>query len=90
MKWLSNTNFRHFKLDDTVTHNQGSYAAIIADTISRCRRVNQSFTTWTPYWVSGVLVPNEDVVWLKFHSVLPGERANVDTTLSNGKNYGLK
>ncbi|MFA1572208.1 glycine betaine/L-proline ABC transporter substrate-binding protein ProX [Vibrio cyclitrophicus] len=81
-----------FKLDDTVTHNQGNYAAIIADTISRYQKGESIlYYTWTPYWVSGVLVPNEDVVWLEVpFSSLPGDRADVDTTLSNGKNYGFQ
>ncbi|MDN3679720.1 glycine betaine/L-proline ABC transporter substrate-binding protein ProX [Vibrio tapetis subsp. quintayensis] len=81
-----------YKLRDTVAHNQGNYAAIIADTISRYKNGESIlYYTWTPYWVSGVLVPNEDVVWLEVpFSALPGERKNVDTTLSNGKNYGFE
>ncbi|MGR5132066.1 glycine betaine/L-proline ABC transporter substrate-binding protein ProX [Vibrio alfacsensis] len=81
-----------FKLSDTVTHNQGNYAAIIADTISRYKKGDPIlYYTWTPYWVSGVLVPGKDVVWLEVpFSALPGERKDVDTTLSNGKNYGFE
>lgn len=81
-----------YQLEDTVTHNQGNYAAIIADTISRYKNGEPIlYYTWTPYWVSGVLVPNKDVVWLEVpFSALPGERKNVDTTLSNGKNYGFE
>ncbi|MGR5244418.1 glycine betaine/L-proline ABC transporter substrate-binding protein ProX [Vibrio alfacsensis] len=81
-----------FKLRDTVTHNQGNYAAIIADTISRYKKGDPIlYYTWTPYWVSGVLVPGKDVVWLEVpFSALPGERKDVDTTLSNGKNYGFE
>ncbi len=81
-----------FKLRDTVTHNQGNYAAIIADTISRYKKGDSIlYYTWTPYWVSGVLVPGKDVVWLEVpFSALPGERKNVDTTLANGKNYGFE
>ncbi|MDX1303542.1 glycine betaine/L-proline ABC transporter substrate-binding protein ProX [Photobacterium sp.] len=81
-----------YKLRDTVSHNQGNYAAIIADTISRYKNGESIlYFTWTPYWVSGVLVPNEDVVWLEVpFSALPGERKGVDTTLSNGKNYGFE
>ncbi|WP_087025029.1 glycine betaine/L-proline ABC transporter substrate-binding protein ProX [Thaumasiovibrio subtropicus] len=81
-----------FKLSDTVTHNQGNYAAIIADTISRYKKGDPIlYYTWTPYWVSGVLVPGKDVVWLEVpHSALPGERSNVDTALPNGKNYGFE
>lgn len=80
-----------FELRDTVTHNQGNYAAIIADTISRYKKGDPIlYYTWTPYWVSGVLVPGKDVVWLEVpFSALPGDRADVDTTLPNGKNYGF-
>jgi len=81
-----------YGLRDTVSHNQGNYAAIIADTISRYKQGSPIlYYTWTPYWVSGVLVPGKDVVWLEVpFSALPGERKNVDTTLPNGKNYGFE
>lgn len=81
-----------YKLRDTVEHNQGNYAAIIADTISRYSKGESIlYYTWTPYWVSGVLVPGKDVVWLEVpFSALPGERNNIDTTLANGKNYGFE
>lgn len=81
-----------FGLRETVAHNQGNYAAIIADTISRFRNGQPIlYYTWTPYWVSGVLVPGRDVVWLEVpFSALPGERGDVDTSLLNGKNYGFE
>lgn len=81
-----------FGLRDTVTHNQGNYAAIIADTISRYKKGDPVlYYTWTPYWVSGVLIPGKDVMWLEVpYSALPGERKNIDTTLGNGKNYGFQ
>ncbi|UCE32837.1 MAG: glycine betaine/L-proline ABC transporter substrate-binding protein ProX [Burkholderiales bacterium] len=77
---------------DTVVHNQGSYSAIIADTITRYKKGEPVFYyTWTPYWVSGVLVPNKDVVWLQVpFSALPGERKDVDTKLPDGSNYGFQ
>lgn len=81
-----------YGLRDTVTHNQGSYSAIIADTIARHQQGEPVFYyTWTPYWVSGVLVPGKDVVWLQVpFSALPGERRDVDTTLPDGSNYGFQ
>lgn len=81
-----------FDLRDTVTHNQGSYSAIIADTIARFRQGEPVFYyTWTPYWVSGVMVPGRDVVWLQVpFSSLPGERSDVDTALPDGSNYGFQ
>jgi glycine betaine/proline transport system substrate-binding protein len=81
-----------YGLRDTVVHNQGSYSAIIADTITRYEQGEPIlYYTWTPYWVSGVLVPGEDVVWLQVpFSSLPGERADVDTALPDGANYGFQ
>lgn len=81
-----------YELRDTVTHNQGSYSAIIADTIARYEQGEPIlYYTWTPYWVSGVLVPDEDVVWLNVpFSSLPGAREDVDTTLPGGDNYGFQ
>ena len=49
------------------------------------------YYTWTPYWVSGVLVPGKDVTWLQVpFSALPGERKDVDTALPDGSNYGFQ
>ena len=81
-----------FGLTDTVEHNQGSYSAIIADTITRYEQGEPIlYYTWTPYWVSGVLVPGEDVSWMNVpYSSLPGERENVDTSLPDGSNYGFQ
>lgn len=81
-----------FELRDTVTHNQGSYSAIIANTITRYENGEPIlYYTWTPYWVSGVLVPGDDVTWLEVpFSSLPGERSGVDTALPDGSNYGFQ
>ncbi|MBS7349901.1 MAG: glycine betaine/L-proline ABC transporter substrate-binding protein ProX [Comamonas sp.] len=80
-----------YKLRDTVTHQQGSYSALIADTITRYKAGKPVFYyTWTPYWVSNELKPGQDVVWLEVpFSSLPGEQAGTDTKLPNGKNYGF-
>jgi len=81
-----------FGLRKMIKHNQGSYAAIIADTITRHKQGKPIFYyTWTPYWVSGVLVPGKDVIWLQVpFSSLPGVRKNVDTKLPDGSNYGFQ
>ncbi|MGI3187428.1 glycine betaine/L-proline ABC transporter substrate-binding protein ProX [Nioella aestuarii] len=50
-------------LRDTVEHDQGSYFAIMADTITRFNEgAPILYYTWTPNWISDVLVPGEDVV----------------------------
>ncbi|MEA3641268.1 MAG: glycine betaine/L-proline ABC transporter substrate-binding protein ProX [Lamprobacter sp.] len=81
-----------YDLRDTVEHNQGSYSAVMADTITRYEQGEPVlYYTWTPYWVSGVLVPGDDVTWLQVpFSALPGERENVDTALADGSNYGFQ
>ncbi|WP_284109139.1 glycine betaine ABC transporter substrate-binding protein, partial [Escherichia coli] len=65
--------------------------AMIADTITRYKEGKPVlYYTWTPYWVSDVMVPGRDVVWLQVpFSSLPGEQKNVDTKLPNGANYGF-
>lgn len=65
-----------YKLSDTVTHNQGAYNAIIADTLARLKQGESViYYTWTPYWVSGVMVPGKDVEWISVpYSSLPDGR----------------
>jgi len=77
-----------YRLRATVQHVQGSYAALIADTIGRYRRGRPIlYYTWTPYWVSGVLVPGKDVVWLQVP--LPANPQHLDTRLADGSDYGF-
>jgi glycine betaine/proline transport system substrate-binding protein len=70
---------------------QGSYPALIANTLARFKEGKPVlYYTWTPYWLSGVLRPGQEVVWLEVpFSALPGDQAKTDTTLPNGKNYGF-
>jgi len=86
-----NHHLQAYGLSGTVRHVQGSYAALMADTISRHREAKPVlYYTWTPYWVSGVLKPGTDVVWLQVpFSSLPGEQQGTDTKLPNGQNYGF-
>ncbi len=77
-----------YGLRDTVEHNQGEYSALIADTIANYKTGKPVlYYTWTPYWVSGKLVPGKDVTFLQVtHSANP----NTDSTkLSNGADYGF-
>ncbi|WP_343529457.1 glycine betaine/L-proline ABC transporter substrate-binding protein ProX [Yokenella regensburgei] len=80
-----------YGLSKTVEHNQGNYAAMMADTITRFKEGKPIlYYTWTPYWVSDVLKPGKNVVWLQVpFTAMPGEQKNVDTKLANGANYGF-
>lgn len=86
-----NHQIKAFDLSNTVEHNQGNYAALIADTITRYKQGKPIlYYTWTPYWVSDVLVPGRDTVWLQVpFSSMPGEQKDIDTKLPNGANYGF-
>lgn len=77
-----------YGMRDLVQHNSGEYAALIADTITNYNSGKPViYYTWTPYWVSGKLVPGRDVVFLQVtHSANP----NTDSTkLPNGADYGF-
>ncbi len=77
-----------FKLRDSITHNQGKYSAIITNTIARYKTGKSIlYYTWTPYWVSGKLVPGKDVVFLQVTS--SAHPVVKSTELSNGANYGF-
>ncbi|MDB5774736.1 MAG: proline/glycine betaine transporter substrate-binding protein ProX [Herbaspirillum sp.] len=86
------TQLDAYKLRATVTHNQGSYSAIIADTLARYKGGEPIlYYTWTPYWLSAVLVPGRDVVFLQVpFSAQPAPNRNVDTRLPDGSNYGFR
>ena len=80
-----------FGLRATVTHQQGTYSALIADTISRYQAGKPVlYYTWTPFWVSAQLKPGTDVMWLEVpFSATPGAQGSADTQLPNGRNYGF-
>lgn len=78
-----------YGLRDTVTHNQGAYQAMIADAMARFQNGQPIlYYTWTPYWVSGALVPGRDVEWLSvpYTSLPDGETGNTEF---EGKNLGF-
>jgi glycine betaine/proline transport system substrate-binding protein len=77
-----------YNLRDTVEHDQGEYSALIANTIANYKTGKSIlYYTWTPYWVSGKLVPGKDVVFLQVtHSANPNTPS---TKLANGADYGF-
>ncbi|WP_027695555.1 glycine betaine/L-proline ABC transporter substrate-binding protein ProX [Vibrio litoralis] len=93
--WTTESIINHqiaaYGLQDTVTQRQGSYSALIADTISRYKNDEPVlYYTWTPYWVSSVLVPGKDVIWLQVPFSAMPEGLQQDTALPNGHNYGFQ
>lgn len=77
-----------YDMRDSVEHNQGEYSALIANTLANYKTGKPIlYYTWTPYWVSGKLVPGKDVVFLQVtHSANPN---TASTKLGNGADYGF-
>jgi glycine betaine/proline transport system substrate-binding protein len=80
-----------YGLRDTGTHRQGGYVAIIPDAIERIRSGKPTlYYTWTPLWLSGVLHPGQEVVWLNVpFTALPEEQAGAETTVPGLGNLGF-
>jgi glycine betaine/proline transport system substrate-binding protein len=80
-----------YGLRNTVSHDQGEYFALMADTIARYREGKPIlYYTWTPLWVSSVLKPDQDSVFLDVpFSSLPDIGDKADTKLANGRNTGF-
>ncbi len=83
-------HLKAYDLNGSINFDQGSYFAIIADTVTRFKRGEPVFYyTWTPLWLGNVIVPGTDSVWLDVpFSSLPDNRT-ADTTMPNGKNSGF-
>ncbi len=79
-----------YGLQKTVHVNQGSYFALMADTITRYKEGKPIlYFTWIPQWISNVLVEGRDVVWLEVPKTdLPDGKNDINTTY-NGKNLGF-
>lgn len=75
-----------YGLRDTAQHDQGSYFALMADVIARYNEGKPIlYYTWTPNWISDVLIPGQDVTQLQVPASLPG----MDTAQADGSNYGF-
>lgn len=83
-------HMKAYDLEKSVSHNRGSYFALMADTIARYKEGQPIlYFTWVPQWIAGVLVEGEDVVWLEVpHTDLPDGKNDVNTSFE-GKNLGF-
>ncbi|MFP4133809.1 MAG: glycine betaine/L-proline ABC transporter substrate-binding protein ProX [Halothece sp.] len=89
-------HLEEYELEETVEHDQGQYMTLMADTITRFEQDEPIlYYTWTPLWVSSVLRPDEEVVWLEVpETSVPeeqqedGEVTEEDTTV-DGQNLGF-
>ncbi|PIF04715.1 MAG: proline/glycine betaine ABC transporter substrate-binding protein ProX [Arcobacter sp.] len=84
-----NHHIKAYGLKNTIDHKQGEYSAMIANTIARYKSGKPIlYWSWTPYWVSGKLVPGKDVVWLQVP--FSDNKSGKDTKLANGANFGFE
>ncbi|MBS7663502.1 glycine betaine/L-proline ABC transporter substrate-binding protein ProX [Pseudomonas lalucatii] len=83
-------HMKAYDLEKSVSHNRGSYFALMADTIARYKDGQPIlYFTWVPQWIAGVLVEGQDVVWLEVpHTDLPDGNNSVNTSFQ-GKNLGF-
>lgn len=83
-------HMKAYDLGKSIKVNQGSYFALMADTITRYKEGKPIFYfTWVPQWIATVLVEDKDVVWLEVPKTdLPDGNNDVDT-LYKGKNLGF-
>lgn len=83
-------HMKAYGLQNSVKVNQGSYFALMADTITRYKEGKPIlYFTWVPQWIATVLVEGKDVVWLEVPKTdLPDGNNDVDT-MYQGKNLGF-
>ncbi|MCL2923871.1 MAG: glycine betaine/L-proline ABC transporter substrate-binding protein ProX [Trichodesmium sp. MAG_R04] len=95
--WACELNIDHqlkkYELEDTVEHNRGQYTVLLADAITRYNKGEPIlYYAYNPHWISAVLKPGEDVVWLTVpFTSLPNNMANMteEDTSVDGKNLGF-
>ncbi|MER8401968.1 glycine betaine/L-proline ABC transporter substrate-binding protein ProX [Mesorhizobium sp. M1348] len=80
-----------YGLRNTVNHLQGSYETIIADAIQRIKEGKPTvYYTFTPFWLSSILRPGHEVVWLTVpFTALPDDQAGSVTEVANIGNTGF-
>lgn len=79
-----------FGLRNSVEHKQGGYFAIIPDAIERIKAGKPTlYYTWTPLWVSGVLRPGQEVVWLNVEKTSLPDGKTDNTTAQGLGNLGF-
>ncbi|TIN74634.1 MAG: glycine betaine/L-proline ABC transporter substrate-binding protein ProX [Mesorhizobium sp.] len=79
-----------YGLRDTLEEKQGSYFAIIPDAIERIKAGKPTlYYTWTPLWVSAILRPGKEVVWLNVKSTSLPDGGTGNTSVEGLGNLGF-
>ena len=92
-EFVINHHIKAYGLEDTVEQDQGSYSALIVNTITRQKEGKPVlYYTWTPFWMANVLKIDKDVNWLEVpFTSLPKEQKDLTEkdTSYDGKNLGF-
>ena len=81
-----------YGLENTVEHNRGQYNMLLLDAITRYKQGQPIlYFAYNPHWISAILKPGKDVVWLEvpFISLLEMKNITEKDTLLDGKNIGF-
>ncbi|MCL2934657.1 MAG: glycine betaine/L-proline ABC transporter substrate-binding protein ProX [Trichodesmium sp. MAG_R03] len=81
-----------YGLENTVEHNRGQYNILLVDAITRYKQGQPIlYFAYNPHWISAILKPGKDVVWLEvpFISLLDMTNITEKDTLLDGKNIGF-
>ncbi|MDJ1181536.1 glycine betaine/L-proline ABC transporter substrate-binding protein ProX [Roseofilum sp. BLCC_M91] len=87
-----NHHIEVYELEGTVEQNQGNYTALLSDVITRYKEGDPiMFYAYNPHWISAVLRPDEEVIWLEvpFTSIPDNPDITEEDTIFNGKNMGF-
>ncbi|NEQ40105.1 MAG: glycine betaine/L-proline ABC transporter substrate-binding protein ProX [Okeania sp. SIO3I5] len=94
--WACELNINHqieaYELENTVEHNQGQYSILLVDAITRYKQGQPIlYFAYNPHWISAILKPGKDVVWLEvpFTSLPDMRNITEKDTLLDGKNIGF-
>ncbi|NEO31088.1 MAG: glycine betaine/L-proline ABC transporter substrate-binding protein ProX [Symploca sp. SIO3C6] len=82
-----------YGLRDTFEQDKGEYTTLLADTITRYEQGESILLyVFNPHWISSVLIPGKDVVWLEVpFTSLPESQGKVTEkdVFVDGKNLGF-
>ena len=94
--WACELNIDHhieaYGLENTVEHSRGQYNILLVDAITRYKQGQPIlYFAYNPHWISAILKPGKDVVWLEvpFTSLPDMRNITKKDTLLDGKNIGF-
>ncbi|NEP66081.1 MULTISPECIES: glycine betaine/L-proline ABC transporter substrate-binding protein ProX [Moorena] len=86
-------HLKAYGLEDTVEHIRGQYIVLLADVMTRYKQGESiMYYTYQPHWISTILKPDQDIIWLEvpFTSLPESQKGLTEKDTSvDGKNLGF-